>query len=204
MQKLHVIRDQAPAGIVVDDFGPELVLVRRWFVPFPWHAVSFAVFWNLFVVFWYTLVLLSTAAEAPRVPMWVLRVFCIPHAIVGLCLLYVAVCRLVNQTRIVVTRERLTVRHGPLPLCCSRMFAAGGIQQVFCVERKATSRRDFPPKTFELLVWNRDDSCDILLSGMEDLPQAQFLERRIEQYLGLSKERVPPGFSPLPITATPS
>jgi hypothetical protein len=47
--------------------------------------------------------------------MWFAMVWCLPHACVGLLLIYATLAGLLNRTVIKVTSEWLTVRNGPVP-----------------------------------------------------------------------------------------
>jgi hypothetical protein len=196
LHQFHQVKVQGgvPAGIEVDDFGPDLTITRRWDVPFPWPRLTLCVAWNVFVASW---IFIVTTQHTPgsRVVWWFPVVAAVPHAIIGACLAYSMVCCLLNRTVITISNERISIRHGPLPLRWNVSFPARDFQQLFCVE-VARSRKHWPPVSYDLVAWNRDDSFDVLLAGLEDLSQAHFLEQRIERYLGLTKKRVPPGYGP--------
>ncbi len=194
-------REWIPAGIEVDAFGPELTITRRWSSGFPWREVVIAVVCDSFLVVWYGIVLYQCLAGEPPPKLWLAVIGCVPHCIAGLCLTYYAICCIFNRSVITLTKTGLTIRHGPLPLLWGENYSPQDFQQLFCREVKRQGK-GYPLVAYELFAWNRDDSFDVLLTGLEDLVQAHFLEQRIERYLGLTKERVPPGYIPRRDAAT--
>ena len=185
-----------PAGIEVDHFGPELTITRRWNTGHPWRWAVTCFAW-LFMLIWYAAVVMSYRSGENRAKIWFAAIWALPHAFAVVGWTYYAICCHFNRTVIALTKTSLLIRHGPLPLLWSERYNPQDFQQLFCREVKEQQRG--PPRiTYELLAWNRDDSFDVLLTGFEDLSQAHYLEARIERYLGLTKERVPPGYTPRP------
>jgi hypothetical protein len=190
------LREIFPAGIAVVEFGPELTITRRWSIGFPWREIVACAGW-LCVFLWYAMIFLMYRSGESRAMVLFLAIWTIPHAIGIVCWTYYAICCHFNRTVITITKASLVIRHGPLPLLWYERYNPQDFQQLFCREVKE-QRRGPPRITYELLAWNRDDSFDLLLTGFDDLSQAHYLEARIERYLGLAKERVPPGYIPRP------
>jgi hypothetical protein len=185
-----------PVGIEVDDFGPELTITRLWNTGYPWRWAVACLAW-LFMIVWYSAVVMSYRSGENLPKIWFAAMWALLHVVVIVGWTYYAICCHFNRTVITLTKTSLVIRHGPLPLLWSERYNSQDFQQLFCREVKEP-RRGPSRITYELLAWNRDDSFDVLLTGFEDLSQAHFLEARIERYLGLTKERVPPGYIPRP------
>ena len=192
-RQFHDAQDIAPAGVTVDRWGPDLTVTRSWRTPTLWFYTAGCVAWNAFVVFWYSLLISQLTSDHPPRGAWIAAFVTIPHAIGGLCFAYATLCRCVNRTRIHVASNEISVQHGPLPWLGNCRIVLHQLKQLFCIERKHP-RKGQPRLTYEVLAWQADDNYETVLSGLEDLHQALFIERQIEEFLGLVEEHVPPGF----------
>jgi len=83
--------------------------------------------WNGFVVPWYWHALRDDSPFR-----WLAMLICLPHAAVGLLLVYGALAGLLNRTVIQVTSESLTVWNGPVPWWGNRRLPVAGLERLSC------------------------------------------------------------------------
>lgn len=69
--------------------------------------MAFALFWNGFMVVWYSIAIWQRQ--------WLMAAFGVLHLAVGIGLAYGALVTLLNTRRLVIDRDRLTWRNGPIP-----------------------------------------------------------------------------------------
>ena len=113
-------------------------------------------------------------------------------------LFYFAAALVFNEHRIRVDKARLEVTQGPLPWRGSKKLDASDIVQLYTTEyEKRTQsgngggRRGNIQKRYRLSANTRkNDRASTILSGLGDPRQALWLEREIEQVLGISDKPV--------------
>lgn len=164
-----------PKKITVEDLGGELRIVYRWFTPAAYFLIFFCLFWDGFLVFWY---FIAFHQNAPLM----MKVFPIIHVAVGVGLTYFVVALFVNKTTITTGEGLLSVRHGPLAWPGSRTLNSDEIDQVYCIEKLRTNN-DRVTRTFDVYLKMTDDDREKLVSGLEDIQQALFIEQEIERFL---------------------
>lgn len=171
-----------PRGIMVDDLGGRLRLVRRWFRWPLLFLVFFCVAWDGFLVFWYSI---AFTQNAP----WIMVVFPVAHVAVGVGLTYFVLCGFLNSTSIEVESGGLRIRHGPLPWWGNRTIETADLKQLYC-QRRVRSSRNGTSETYELHAQLANGTQLKLLSGLEEAQDALYLEQQIEKYLGIRDIRV--------------
>jgi hypothetical protein len=108
---------------------------------------------------------------------------------------YGSLLSLVNRTRIEASRQTgLKVRHGPLPsLHLSRTLEPRDIRQLYGKHHPHPRKeREF----YELCVLLQDGSSKGLMSSRLTAEQVLFLERTLEDHLGVRDQPVPGEFKP--------
>jgi len=177
-----------PRDIQLEDRGSELVYRRRWF---HWTAIPaflFALLWNAIVG---VVALVAWRLEVPD--MFIL----VPAglAVVGLGLLYYAVCQFFNSTVMRVNAHEITVRQGPLPSPGNRRVETATIEQFYCTERVWMSNSSVSHTThryYRYSLWAMTgNSCSVcLLSGVRSAEHAVFLEQLLESRLKIQDKPV--------------
>src|SRR5829696_819012 len=81
---------------------------------------------NGFLYFWYSMAL------SQRV--WVMAVFALGHAAVGLGLTYYTIAGFLNHTLIRVSASQLDISHGPLPWPGKKRLDSTTVAQIYCKE----------------------------------------------------------------------
>jgi hypothetical protein len=170
-----------PPQMRVEEWGGAWRVSWRWF---KWDYVGlllFCVFWDGFLVFWYTL---AFTQGGPLL----MKLFPILHVAVGVSLTYTVLAGFLNRTRIEVSPAgELTVRHFPLPWARNRSIPAGQIEQLFCEE---SSWRNNNRRTFHLSAALVGGRKVCLVSSFNDPGEAKFLEQQIERQLRIKPRPV--------------
>jgi len=109
-----------PPRITVEDLGDGLRLTRRWFSGTAVALTFFCVFWDGFLVVWYSI---AFGAGGP----WFMVVFPLLHVVVGIGLTYFTLALYLNRSVLEVRDGRLTIRHGPLPWPGNRNLDTSGV-----------------------------------------------------------------------------
>lgn len=172
-----------PAKFRVERSGSDFVIFWDWKSPAMWFLVIFCIFWDGFLLFWYSI---AFGTDSPLI----MKLFPLIHVAVGLGLTYFAVCMFVNRTFVGVSGGRLTVTHTPLPWPGNRAMPAGEIEQLYCFERVSHGKNG-TSVTYEVNAVQRGGTKVKLVGGLQEPEQALFLEQEIERALGIADRRVP-------------
>ena len=157
----------------------------RWFKPALFGLLFFCIAWDSFLVFWY-----ATAIFAKDTP-WLMIVFPICHVAVGVGLTYSTVAGFVNTTTIEVGRGTLRVTHGPIPWKGNRELDASEIRQLYCEEQTGQTQKDGTSRTYALSAVLQDGRKLKLLSSLDELGQALYVEQQLERCLRIKDAPVP-------------
>jgi len=166
-----------PKGVDVKYNHGGLVITRKWFTPAIFALLFFCVFWDGFMIVWYTIAIMKQQ--------WAMAAFGTIHAMVGIGLTYFTVCGFVNRTEITVTHGKIAIVHLPLPVPGSKESNSAEISQLYS-ERSVSHSRNGTSISYRLraqTIHGKD------LKLIENLPQqehALYLEQQIERYLGIS------------------
>lgn len=183
-----------PKKFLVEDLGTELVISWHWFSPAIFFLLFFCIFWDGFLVVWYSIVFgvgfFGKQGGPGGAGMLFMALFPLLHVAVGVGLTYFVLASFVNRTTVRVSQGELTVRHGPVPFPGNRSLFTADLKQFYCTE-KVTNRRNSCSVTYELNAVQADGTKVQLLGGLDELEQALYLEQRLEQFLGIENEKVP-------------
>lgn len=171
-----------PKTMRVDESGPGLRIIRRWYSPLFFFFVFFCIAWDGFLVFWYKIAL---SEGAP----WIMSVFPVLHVAVGVGLTYWTIAGFVNRTEIVVDGRALSVVHRPMPWFGSLRMPVEQIDQLYC-RQKISHGKNGTSVSYQLFAAEKGGGKRKILSGLMDSDQALFVERSVESYLGIRDRRV--------------
>ncbi len=170
--------------------GGKLVLSRRWFEVIYVFLLFFALIWTGIAFGFLSIFTFSNdTASDNRIFDWIFTLFPLIPVAAGLVMLYIALAGIINRTIITVDNVALSIRHFPLPWRHSGAIASGNIEQLYCREYQIQNRGQ---------TWNRYDLCALLRSGIErkllkgidTAEDALYLEREIENHLGITDRPV--------------
>ena len=173
-----------PQNMTMEDLGGVLTLTRRWFSPVHIITFIFSLFWNGFMVMWYSL--LSGFGEDPAMNPFILLFYIFPllHVGVGVFLFYFSIAGFFNKTTFSVSWKAVEVHHGPLPWIGNLSLVPGDIQQIFTQER-VTQNRNQTTTSYDLNVVLRDNKKITLVKGLATVDEGLFLEKTLEDRLGI-------------------
>ncbi|KFE66693.1 hypothetical protein [Hyalangium minutum] len=178
-EKHKLVRAKAPLPkrFRVEDSDGMTRIRWRWFTPSHLFMLVFCIFWNGFLVVWYGI---SFTVGAPLI----MKLFPLLHVAVGLGLSYSTLTGLVNRTVIEVSRNQLTIRHGPLPWRGNRSEPGRQFTQLYGEEIFRTNK-GHTTFTYDLIALDREGRKVKLLSGLTEKDQVLYLEQTLERRLGI-------------------
>lgn len=173
----------APEGFRRDEDANHLVISYRWFTPAAFMLLFFCITWDSFLVFWY---FMAFTQNGPLI----MKLFPIAHAAIGVLLTWTTLAMFLNTTTIDVDYERVHVRHLPIFWPGARHVPAGEIVQIYC-DRSIRTTRTGQTETCNVNVKTIDGRKIRLVSGLDELDKALFIEQEIERFLGIADQHVP-------------
>jgi hypothetical protein len=180
-----------PKCFVVDNWGPELSLTRRWYSHVLWIMVPFCILWDGFLIVWFSA---SFGVIFGQPDAWMaglfMLLFSVLHVAVGVAITYATLCGFVNRTVLRVSAGELTVWHGPLPFPGNRQILTADIKQLYCTETVHRGKRSCRT-SYNVLVVTKDNDKITLVSNLDELEQGLFIEQQVEQHLRIRDQRVP-------------
>lgn len=175
-----------PDSIGLDQTSEGLRLTYRWFSPVFFFLLFFCIAWDSFLVFWYWMGLQGMAQAGPMAI--IMLVFPIAHVAVGIGLTYFTIAGFLNRTWIDVTRDSLSVRHGPVPWKGNKVLPVDNLDQLYCsVNAGDSSRNSQMQYCINALL---KDGRKEKLSALQSADEARFIERSVEEFLGLQHHPV--------------
>lgn len=172
-----------PNGYSVAMEGADLVIIRRWFSWKYLFLLAFCVFWDAFLVVWYTI---AFTHNGPLI----MKLFPMMHVAVGVGLTYYTVAGFLNKTRITLNTAEMRIRHYPLPWFGSKILPRQEINQLFCEEKMSRNRNNGMSYSYSLSAVMSGGKRLKLISGLDNPEDALFLEQRIESHLGIADKPV--------------
>jgi hypothetical protein len=172
-----MITTPIPEHITMEQTAGGLLFSYRWFTWGFIFLALFAVFWDGFLVFWYSI---AASQDAPLV----MLLFPILHVLVGIGITYYALAGFYNKTHVLVGEGKVTIRHLPLPWPGSKTLQASDLTQLYSQERVIRTRNGTQLK-YQLNAIDRNNKKITLLGNLTAPDQVRFLEHKIEEYLGI-------------------
>ena len=173
---------EMPKNYTMENFGVDLVITRRWM---NWKYVAmlvFCVFWDGFLVVWYTI---AFSKDGPLM----MKLFPVLHVAVGVFLTYSTAAGFLNRTKITLNTGELRIKHYPLPWPGNKAVQRQEIEQLFC-EEIMHSNKNGTSYTYNLQAVKTGGGRMKLVSGMDKPEDALFLEQKIEGFLGITDRPV--------------
>jgi hypothetical protein len=165
-----------PKGILVEQQGDGLAITRRWFSPKFLFLVFFCACWDGFLCFWYSMALSQQV--------WIMAIFALGHATIGLGLTYYTIAGFVNHTLIRVSASQLDVSHGPLPWLGKKRIDSSSIAQIYCKEHISRSRNG-TTTSYQVHAATHAGVQERLVDALDSSDQALYLEQEVERFLNI-------------------
>lgn len=170
-----------PVGVRVFRRSNGLMITRRWLSAKFVFLLVFACLWDGFMVLWFGITMATG--------MWLMAAAGTLHAAIGVGITYAAVAGFVNTTTITALQGLLEVRHSPLPWFGNRRIEARQLAQLYS-KRRVHHSRNGTTIVYELRAQSRDGK-DFRLVEVDREDQALFIERQLEEFLGIKDQPVP-------------
>ena len=172
-----------PSGLRVDDSGPGLRIVYRWFSFVFIFMAFFCIAWDSFLVFWYSMALGGNI-------IWLMVVFPVAHVAIGVGMTYTTLAGFLNHTTVTVDGELLTIRHGPLPWWGNQTLYTDTLNQLY-TQQKTSGTSEGTSFSYNLCALTKDGRKFVLISRLPEKDQTLFIEQRVEKHLGIEHRHVP-------------
>ncbi|MDX2014677.1 MAG: TFIIB-type zinc ribbon-containing protein [Myxococcaceae bacterium] len=166
-----------PEPFQVNDSGGRFSVSWRWRSLGVAFLAFFAVFWNGFMVVWFSIALATGE--------WVMAAFGSLHAGVGLFLAYTVVSQLLNSTHITLEQGVLQVKHGPVPAPGGGQWTRADLAQLYGEEVVRNTKNGGRVFSYDLSAMLRDGRRVKLVKGLKDKGQVLWLERALESRLDI-------------------
>ena len=160
--------------------GP-LVISRRWFRMHHVFMLFFTIFWDGFLVVWYST---GIASGAPLE----MLLFPLLHVAVGIGITYGVLMGLINRTTIRVEAGTLTVRHGPLPWFGNLTIDATRLRQLYLRRQNHRTKNGGSYSTWRVLAETDTLEALPIVGKLHDRDQAEYIEWAIEGHLGIEDD----------------
>jgi hypothetical protein len=161
-----------PETFQVNDSGGRFSVSWRWRSLGVAFLAFFAVFWNGFMVLWFSIALASGQ--------WMMAAFGSLHAGVGLFLAYGVLSQLLNTTAITLEQGVLRVKHGPIPAPGGGEWTRADLAQLYGEESVRSTKNGGRVFSYDLCAMLRDGRRVKLVKGLKDKGQVLWLERALE------------------------
>lgn len=171
-----------PADFMVMNNGGELFIQWRWFNASIIFFTIFALFWNGFLVIWFSIAFASGALE--------MAAFGSIHLLVGLFLAYYTVAGYINRTTVRVNPREISVQNGPLPWFGNRRLDAMSITQLYCKQRVHRGSKGRISYSYPVYAIMQDGTDHEAVTGVTDYTDSLYLEQEIERFLRIKDRPV--------------
>ncbi|MGE0490765.1 MAG: hypothetical protein AB7S38_16280 [Vulcanimicrobiota bacterium] len=169
-----------PSSIVSTPRGRDITFTRRWFSPQIFALLFFCVFWDGFLIVWYSL---AFSAKNPPLAM---LLFPLLHVAVGVLLSYTVITGFFNRSELKVDSMDFEVWHGPLPWPGGKKLRTNELKQFFVVQHIGNKGS----RSYELCCLLANGDRVSILSGLHNVNEAYYLEQQLEKHLNIADEAV--------------
>ncbi len=169
-----------PPSVTVDEDGGDVTYRRRWFHK---GVLGFPLYWIFCGGVAMGMYDIETASGA-------VSIVTLLVAALTLLMVYSNIAHVTNTTTVRLGRERLTVRHGPLPWSGNVDLATSDIRQLFCEKTIHRLRRTTFP-SYGLYAILADGRKVKVLTRLDAPDVPLYLEQRLERWLRIENAPVP-------------
>ena len=171
-----------PKSLQIDKTGKSIKMSIKWFDYSVLFLTFFCCFWDIFMLVWYGIAIFEG--------IWIMAIFGLLHAGVGVGLTYFCLCSWFNTTEIELDGNYFRITHGPLPWWGNKEMPTSEFVQFFTKEHMTRGKHG-PHYTYELYGILKNGGKEKLISGLNSVEQSLFLEQEAERFLGIEDEAVP-------------
>ncbi|MFK7936995.1 MAG: hypothetical protein AB8G22_26000 [Saprospiraceae bacterium] len=180
---LHV-----PEHFSVEELITELQISWRWYTPMYYFTAFFSLIWMGFLAFFYYLMLAGGITDSEFG--YVTLLFPIIHVVAGIGITYWTICGFVNTTTVVIDVYDIMVNHHPLPWPGGKVVIDKKTVEQLYVTEKVNRGKNNTSVTYRVHAILKSGKSKVLLKGITDKDEAQFLERKMEKFLRIEDRPV--------------
>jgi len=177
-----------PNSIALDQTSSGIRMTYRWFTPMLIFLACFCVAWDGFLVVWYSIGIGGAFIGAPRFVSLLFMLFPIGHVAVGVALTYYTLAGFLNRTLVDISQDELRVWHGPVPWKGNKLIPVAELDTIFSTIKLGGSQKT--QGLFCVSALLKDGRTETLLSGLPSAQEPRYIERTIEEFLGLQHHAV--------------
>lgn len=177
-----------PENLDVYEGLSQLTISFKWFKPVYYFTLLFSIVWCGFLLFWYSMAF-GALFSGENEGIWIMLLFPLLHVAVGVYLAYYTLCGFLNKTFIEVNSHSLTVRYEPLPWFGARHLMRASVKQLYTIQHVQSSKNG-RTITYRVQAITTENKSITLVRDLDTAQHAQFIERKIEQYLGIENQAV--------------
>ncbi len=178
------MRTGIPAKIEITRNFDHLQIVWKWLGLKYYLLTPFAIVWDL------SLLCSGALTFLFRDLLVIMLVVLFLQAATGIWLTYYVLAGYLNKTVIDVDANFLTIKHVPLPFRNPKKIPSKALEQLYCTKRGyPQAGKDFYP-TCDIYAITNEPLTIQLLSDMDGIEQALFVEREIEKFLSIEDRPV--------------
>lgn len=170
-----------PRNFTLTRSNDGLLITRRWFTLGVIPLTFFCLFWNGFMIVWFSIAFTKK--------IYIMALFGSLHGAVGLGMLYAVLAGYFNKTCIRIARDSLQVTHQPFPWPGRKMFKRGDLRQLYSKDVTRYGEHG-PSSTYSVQVMTKTGKTIELISGLLSSEEALFIEQEVEKYLRIEDEPV--------------
>lgn len=170
-----------PRSFKIERTSSGLQIVRTWFTPTVIFLTFFCLFWNGFMMFWFSMALSKKA--------YMMALFGSLHGAVGLGMLYAVLAGYFNKTYILITGNCLVVKHRPFPWAGEKNIPRQDLKQLYSKESAIKGENGYSHR-YSVQVISKKGQVIELVSGLNSSEEALFIEQEVEKYLKIEDEPV--------------
>lgn len=165
------------------DRGKYIEIVVSWFNWQLFFMVAILIFWLVFKLDLHDTFINLSQGEP----------FNIALLLASIILAGAIVMRAVNKTHLFVTPDKLIVSHRPIPWFGNHEIPLEAIEQLYTYERMRQKDKGQQVFTYEVYVKCKTQETDVkIVTGLLKEEQGKFIERKIEEWLGIKNTPVRP------------
>lgn len=181
-----------PDKIEVNENFSKLTISYRWLNSYSYFLLigMFIIFTIVITTLWDSFVSTSLFKELFDMPTFELLVVAM-FASTGIYYAYYALCSVLNKTIVEVDGHAIKIWFEPLPWIGTDKILRADIKQLYTIQHvKAQDNRINLSISYRVKAVTQSNRSIILVQDITTAEQARFLERKIEQYLGITNEKV--------------
>ncbi|MCC6580090.1 MAG: hypothetical protein IT440_06575 [Phycisphaeraceae bacterium] len=174
-----------PSKFQVNNCGADMIIRWKWLEGNHVAMAAVCVIWVGFLIILFYL----QASDPHGVPRHV-WLFILLQVLMGIGLMYTALAGLLNQTRIHVNGQHISVNLGPVPWVGNQVIPAEQIMQLYCERDTAWPYQHNQSVRYRVSVMATGSRRLCIVRGLRELCEARFLELTIESHLGIEPQAV--------------